>query len=714
MSDHLVRKPDSSLVSSTTDVAFDCGSGFDTKKRGPRGVRNRNALPPGRRILRRNVKRPHLHASGWSVPERKMKIGQPLRFPTIPEEYESLIGLVARATADHVLLDLNRVLRRAGISMDRPGYLTRLDSATLERLAPIIGCPVEEVLSRTMWTMLPHAKARRARLRANHLSVWDIETEHRRISPLAILAGSRHRESWLLRILPYCSVSFELLRSDCSECSAPLRWKKSVGIDVCETCEQVVGPTDAALLDEEMRSDYALFARLICGRVEVRKKAFSELSPAVQDLDVETLIRMVIGIGACFHLKDRFVNRKSIHRLPPAQQAAIISTGTGILREWPGALQLRSQEEAARLIAGGSDYRKLRARLQKLGHRWFVSQKQADLIRDALPDIFCNVQRSFKPLSDTLLRREAGKLLGLAVRHVDLVDAGLLAAEELGGGANRRFRFDRSVVEALRRRIDGSTSMALFARQTYLPTYAIENLCDHGILERESDPALFHLRHGSSITRTSIESLRAAIFELERGTAPSDAVPLGTATRRIGGRLKPWADIVVALRDRSLTCWIAPNATSETPWLRSILIAPPQFAQFDNIAMTEPPGQSPRSLADCSLSDAKEILNLRGTPSVDLQDVFAKEIAACDQRGPRKAVPMAKVLEKAEQEIGIGEICARANWNARQAKWALALFANDRTACGWNRAAIEKSGVLETQINWSVRAHRRDPRTLGS
>lgn len=141
-----------------------------------------------------------------------MKIGEQLRFPTIPEDYESLIGLSARATSDHVLLDLNRVLRRAGISMDRPGYLPRLDPNVLTRLAPVLGCTVKQITDRTMTVLTPKAKTSQIALGATKLNAQDIESQLRRISPLSIAAGSHHRESWLLRLLPYCPVSYSTLR----------------------------------------------------------------------------------------------------------------------------------------------------------------------------------------------------------------------------------------------------------------------------------------------------------------------------------------------------------------------------------------------------------------------------------------------------------------------------------------------------------------------
>lgn len=638
-----------------------------------------------------------------------MKIGEQLRFPTIPEDYESLIGLSARATSDHELLDLNRVLRRAGISMDRPGYLPRLDPNVLARLAPILGCTSEQITDRTMTVLTTKARTSQIVLGATKLNAHDIESHLRRISPLSIAAGSHHRESWLLRLLPYCPVSYELLRSDCSRCGAALRWKQSVGIGTCETCDQVVAPTDSPLLEITQRQDYTLFARLLSSQSVVRDAAMAELGPALGDVDGETLIRMVIGIGACVHLKSHFVDRKGIYRLPPEDLGAIVAIGTGMLREWPGRLQNWAHEQAAKLVVGDPAFLDLRAKLQRLGRRSLVSTCQSTIIREALPDIFGSVQRSFSPPQDTLLREEAGDILGVTERLIDLADAKLLPAEELGTGTIRRIRFRRSVVDNLKARMDGSISIPLLARTTGLPVYAIENLCDHGLLDRETDPALHYLRHASSITLISIERLRTDIFGRKDVVASEQAIPLATAARMIGGRLKPWTDVVIALRDQKLSCWLSPEATPDTPWLRSILVLPTDFVHFVELEIAAPLGSEYLPPDECSLTDAKEILNVQSTLSIDLNEVFADEIAARAQRGPKKSVPMTAVLARAANEISVAEVCGRTGWNPRQVKWALSKFDDVRTPCGWSRYEIEQSGVLSARVDWSIRAHRRVP-----
>lgn len=685
---------------------------LDVRRRGPKSVRNGNALPPGERKVVCRAKHTHRYASGYTVDIQKTKIGEPLRFATAPTDYESLVGLVARATSDHVLLDLNRVLRRAEISMDRPGFLPRLEPHVVARLAPVLGCTVEQVIDLTHAVSVPNALSSRIEAGAMTLLAMDVETERRRISPMSIAQGSHHREAWLLRILPYCPVSHELLRSDCSKCGATLGWRTSVGIGACENCEAIVEPTPSPLLDETHRKDYGLFARLLDRRSSVREPALAELSPVLRQVDGDSIVRLVIGLGACAHLEERGVKRKSIYRLDPADLAAILASGTALLRDWPSRLQDWAREEARALTIGGPAFRLLRVALQKLGRRHLGSPVQVELIRDALPDVYMNERRSFRKAEETLLPREAAAILGIAPRIFDLIDKELLDAQTIGAGAKRRVIFKRDDIMNLRTRIDASISMPLLCRTSGLPIYAVENLCDHELLEREDHAALLHLRHAPSVTIASIDALRARIFRSTAVKRPEEAIPLGTAARRIGGRLKPWAAIVLALADGSLDRWIDPTFGADAPWLRSVLVEPSQLALFENTEITWKRASEYELRSACSLTNAREVLNLQSTLSIDLQQVFAREIAACTQRGPAKSVPMAAVLEKAREEISISEICARADWNPRQAKWALTPLMEARTPCGWNRARVERSGVMDERIDWSVRTHRRAPRRL--
>src|SRR3546814_14319943 len=72
----------------------------------------------------------------------------PLRFPVIPYADESLPGLVARATREHVLEMTSVVLRRAGLRISEPAAICQAPAEDLDRLAQVLRCEREDLFDR--------------------------------------------------------------------------------------------------------------------------------------------------------------------------------------------------------------------------------------------------------------------------------------------------------------------------------------------------------------------------------------------------------------------------------------------------------------------------------------------------------------------------------------------------------------------------------------
>src|SRR3546814_721735 len=67
----------------------------------------------------------------------------------IPYADESLPGLVARATREHVLEMTSVVLRRAGLRLSEPAALCHAPAEDPDRLAQVLGCQTEDMCDRT-------------------------------------------------------------------------------------------------------------------------------------------------------------------------------------------------------------------------------------------------------------------------------------------------------------------------------------------------------------------------------------------------------------------------------------------------------------------------------------------------------------------------------------------------------------------------------------
>src|SRR3546814_3875620 len=164
-----------------------------------------------------------------------------------------------------------------------------------------------------------------------------------------------------------------------------------------------------------------------------------------------------------------------------------------------------------------------------------------------------------------------------------LCDAGILAFGFERGTSETRKKFLKWQAEELGSCLRGAVYATQLETKLGLPLYAIEQLCCLGIIDPEPHLGVLHLRPDIMIKRSSSEVLYS---RLETTAQPSPTgpgtPPLGTAARRVGGRMKPWGAIVAALPDGSITYW----RTSEPTHARRLRVRRadmPRFGQNDFI-----------------------------------------------------------------------------------------------------------------------------------
>jgi hypothetical protein len=648
---------------------------------------------------------PHRYANTYLVSQREQKVGRALRFAMSPLNEESLSGFIARTTSFHVLLYINGVLRRAGINMSAAGPLAFLPMSQLERLTDIIGCTVEEIAARRYTRIHPEHVVSDLRIGDVTIRAFDLETTERRIAPGTLQIHPFHRTAWMMRLLPYCEMSYELLRSDCSECARPLRWKNSCGIGVCESCEAKVRPSVEPPLFEGDRENYAVFADLLSTDPKRRGKALSNLNPLLRSLDQNTLVEMVLGIGdrlvAAERLQDEKFNRKAIHRLPPDYLGSVIARGIGMMRNWPDDFRTWARERAETLRNDRHAFLAHRAALRRLGARSRVSPAQAAVMREALGDLFAKEQRCFAAPQTMALKYEASAMLGITNETIaELAGLGHLTEEKILGRSRDHVRYPIAELVEIRRAQTESRTWPEIARSIGISLYGIEQLCCMGMLDREMNAAVQHLRGAWGITTASLNTFWNDIErKATQGLPPAGSTPLGTAVRRIGGRLKPWGAIFDTLSGLDqpacpMNFWISDEAS--TPWARRIHVFSTDIARFDGVAF-DPDAHAPLRFSETTnITGAREVLNLGGIPHCDLRTLFANDIASRPQFGPEKSISLSAVLREAQRSISVAEICERNGWSPRRLRRQVLKFADARTETGWKRDVIEGSGLLKS------------------
>ena len=541
----------------------------------------------------------------------------PVRIAVVPEPDESLPGLVARAVAENVLLQ-TRILLAGADGLLHPGTIGSMPTEDLRRLAAVLGCGEEAILARAHPYDEPgrgRGKGRgRGRVDFGGVPVLreDLLLERRRISPLTLAGSAHHRAWWLLGLLPYCPVSGERLVERCPDCPEEPRralgWRRSRGIGVCERCGRPVPPSAEPPLPERLGKGYWLFAGLLCIDAEVRARAVARLPERVRLLDPAARIDLTLQLGAACRSKPITLARSGFVRLPPAILAEVVATGADLLRRWPDGLREWCSEE---LAAAGDDADRIgrvRRTLRRPGLPHTAAPTQMGIWREALPNLFATFPRSSGDPRPTVLAGQTSRTTGLSFDQLEALEAAGALDVVMEYRRKRRFRQYRlDQVLGVKNALAGCAPASRAEWRLGLPAYAVEQLCCEGVLELAGHPAVAVVRTGLQLATAGLENLETRLAAAARsGTPPPGSVALGTAARRIGGRLKPWSAIIRALLDGSVPF----RLSGAGPFARRARVRPEALAAFAAVAFDEGAHPGFDFSSELMQRDTAEILNV--------------------------------------------------------------------------------------------------------
>jgi len=187
------------------------------------------------------------------------------------------------------------------------------------------------------------------------------------------------------------------------------------------------------------------------------------------------------------------------------------------------------------------------------------------------------------------------------------------------------------------------------------------------------------------VNSASGDQLIGQLEEINRNDpVPAGTISLAAASRRIGGRLKPWASIVDAMLDGSLPFW----RRTKGRMAYSVAVWPGDLGHFMTVE-DDSSGVPAASLV--SKTDADEILNCT-----------IRQLQAIEQRGLLRfqrvdkglATGIAATLTLASQVMSCAEFALRSGSTPRRASYRLRQLNIPRIAFGWDRTVIERSGLL--------------------
>jgi len=253
-----------------------------------------------------------------------------------PIEGESLMSLVARSCDASGFRKISNVLGSIGIASSPP-FLPFTQMDRVDDIAALIRVCRGQV---------------RVRMHAGGREVVDwwgeplrrafLEAKTRRYSPASLRASAHHRASWMIRPLPFCTESYEILRSDCPACGRRLGWSHTRGIDHCEFCGASLTEAVTVVLGAASQVDAARIASLVSVDAVERGQAVVSLPDPFKQWRPGDVFEAVVELGFAAHRIEAKPDHKGAIRLGEGRYRDITTlmllSGLKILDEWPDSL----------------------------------------------------------------------------------------------------------------------------------------------------------------------------------------------------------------------------------------------------------------------------------------------------------------------------------------------------------------------------------------
>jgi hypothetical protein len=509
----------------------------------------------------------------------------PLAIGVRPFPGESLIGLISRATRENVLGTNKIILEAAGLTLLHPGTIGQDIGDGVGRLAFKLGCTAQEVEALCHPYLDDPEGPYDIRWGSGALLRRDLLVERRRVSPESLKGSEHHRADWMIELLPFCPESLELLIEHCASCGSTLGWRSSWGIGHCDqlTCRKRLTHPTGDRLPAHLAGDYRTFAALISADPAKRGAALESLHPDLQQLPPSVLVTFMIHAGGTVSANRVPTNRGTIQNLPPLELATIVSRGANLLQDWPNHMRAEVAAELDRAFAkGSSDARAFQIAVRRLGLPKNARPAQIKLMHDALPEAFEGLGTALGGLGRPVINgAQACRTIGISTADLrKLRDANLITHRTMADGRRVQAFYDLEVVETFAARLRSSAFASRLEQALGIPRYATEQLACLAHVELEQDPGVCLLYPTLRLRQQSMDTFIEDLEQAARTSeAPSYAIPLGTALKRIGGGPKPWGHVLAAMRAGKLPFWL----TKKGKFARAARVTPKDIDRFKRV-----------------------------------------------------------------------------------------------------------------------------------
>ncbi len=467
---------------------------------------------------------------------------------------ESLDGYVARVAAAHHFPRMAEITQLGGADVDDRAHASFCDAKGLGAIAECLRVSPERLQEHA--PLLSPDGSKRSMFGVE-LSRDHYQFTYRRFSPSALKASPHHRARWTLRLFPFCTENWEYLVDRCPHpaCQRQQRWRRTVGIDLCDYCGEPLTRAEADAVPEELRENLGQLVDLLHPDPLRRERTRQLLPPELAQLAADDLLKLVCLIAPVVdHRAGRPLTLWTLS-LDMAKGCIVpaLANSWSLLKGWPYAFEdlIASRINAHAKARGdgnwGASYRFLwRCRKQKLTapvksivdgfaercrkatERGYTGQQVADLVGGQVSALVA-MRRSGEIPSVLALDRQRLHVL-----------------------------FPKDDIHKLLDKFQPRERVERAASRLGIPSYAVRHLIALGCLEAAPTPP------GRSNRLTVREtSLLSFIEALEAQVPPATGEyphKLDKLMLRLGGGPKPWAAVLAAIANGELDATVSPRS----------------------------------------------------------------------------------------------------------------------------------------------------------
>lgn len=590
-------------------------------------------------------------------------------------EHESLRGGTARACYLAGVPNSFTVLREVGLKHRNLVSIAEDPNIDETALAEALGVHLSEITRRRY----PKAKSGKRHYFGLWLPANSIDIRNRRFAPEFLALNGFHHAAWELKFLPFCPETWNILQAYCNACKneapIPQGWTKTLAdVTHCDTCGRSLAQQPVVRVDESLRPELQIIARLVTTDKVARGSVREILPAALHDCELQALLDVILGLA-----KHVLVQTDVAKELA---QISRLHTACHAVTRWPHGLDdLPFSIPDSPVLTG------LFQQYASLGAERVAPEHAAAFNR---PNTAAQIvhSASVHELGDIIGLREATEVAGLTADVLRQIwSARLITRRYKTHGKKMLPAFEVGELSAFSKAWKAVTPARAVAHRFGLPTYAIEQCAALKLII----PSPLVLPHsGYAFTTEQIDRL-TSYFAPNATEVPETAVSLREAMRQISGQLKPWGTLLNAICKGCLPAWILQGPDHKLTSRIQI-----DASSFESLLASRF-----HSDADCTRglsemipqADALEILNCSATSAGILEGLNAQGVNP-------KLFRLDQVLQRAKEVVATSDIAARLQLdNTRAYHLLLKAKVPEIVPSGWERQAafqlVTKTNALK-------------------